>query len=252
MTPTILPETTTTKANILNIVTTAEAVQPATPTRAHDEDEQTTTTMTKATLTTTTTTEMLLETLVVTLVDGSMNMDVEDPAKFKEDTVARNAVKEAIAELAGVPESYISLEVVLEDPQRRLRANARRLAAVQIDYTITIPPGSEANPDAVAMQLQEVPSSEVNNVVQAAVKKAKGADYKVSVTSVAPIEVKRITAPMTKLNGTMSEAITTTMHPNRDYYSESGETEANLAHSRPAMHQVVMLCKFRATSLELV
>merc|ERR1712072_860864 len=134
-----------------------------------------------------TTTTVTTTAQVMAMLSGSMNMNVPDPAAFVTDTVAKNAVKEAIAEVAAVPASYISLEVTVVE-ERRLESQGfsegrRLLGNVKVEYTITIPPGAAVTPTTASNNLESQSASQVSSTVQNKVAAAKGADYAVTVAS---------------------------------------------------------------------
>lgn len=81
-------------------------------------------------------------------------MAVPNATAFKEDIKAQTAVREGIAEVAGVPPSYIKLIVKMV---RRLKAHgpeSRRLAQdVSIDYTISVPADAAVKAGDVSKKL---------------------------------------------------------------------------------------------------
>lgn len=133
--------------------------------------------------TTTAATAGATTTAVATEHTGSLDMTVPDPAAFKDDAVAKNAVVEALAGLFGVPASYIQLIVKLVGDRRLDIAGRRLTGKVKVDYTVTIPPDSSVTAAKAKENMNSKSLDQVTTAVQSKVQAAKGSDYAVAVTS---------------------------------------------------------------------
>lgn len=140
--------------------------------------------VTQAPTTTTTTTGA-----VNTVLTGSMKVNVQNPDAFMKDAVAKNAVKEGIADVAKVHPKLISLQVKKGNGQGGRRLGARQLAGiVQVDYNITIPP-SDATVDSVGAtnNLNSQSVAQMSKVIQAKVIAAKGSGFIMKVDSITSV-----------------------------------------------------------------
>jgi len=115
-------------------------------------------------------------------------MNVPDPDKFLNDTVAQDAVKTGIADAHTVPASSVALTV--EKVARRLALAAqaeefrRRLAGgVKIGYTITVAGGNKTQQEAVKKLANDVTLTQLNTAIQKEVTVKKGANYTIAVTA---------------------------------------------------------------------
>jgi hypothetical protein len=132
-------------------------------------------------------------------VTGSMILQVPDVAAFVNDVTFQDAVKEGIADAAGVPASYVT---VTAHPGRRL-LERRLLGDAKVDYVITIPKDdSFHNPDGVQNALGSKSATDLTNAIQKRVTIAKGSGTKLSVVSSQVQNKPMVTqAPTTTLPG---------------------------------------------------
>jgi len=114
-----------------------------------------TSTTTSSTGTSTSTSTSVTQAIAAEL-RGSLRMEVSDPESFVRDPQAAQAVADVVADLAGVPQSYVSVSLALVDGA----GQGRRLAAFMVyaSYVISIPAnevGSEniSDPASIAQKL---------------------------------------------------------------------------------------------------
>merc|ERR1711937_1123891 len=124
------------------------------------------------------------------IVSGTIEVEVTDPEAFLADNKAMESVKEGIADVAGVPQEWVSIQG-RKMTSRRLHESQRRLAAnLELTYTIECPSDSTSSTVAgVESRMKVVSPAEVQRTVQ-----MKMAAKSVSSTFVA----KSIGAPATR------------------------------------------------------
>jgi len=130
----------------------------------------------------------------VTVIKGSFEVTVPNAKAFEEDIKAQKAVREGIAEVAGVPPSYIKLIVKLV---RRLKARgpvSRRLAQdVSIDYTISVPADAAVKAGDVSKKLDiSVHPTLITKMTKAIQTKVTAAN----VTTAGTVQVKSFPKPV--------------------------------------------------------
>ena len=108
-------------------------------------------------------------------------MDVLD-ATFKTDQAAQDAVREGIAQAAGVPPSSVTLTIDVSG------------STYTVGYTITVP---TADAGQVQTAMTDTTVGEINGAVKSKVEAVKGASYTVTVTEKSPVTV----APSTEARG---------------------------------------------------
>merc|ERR1719221_838060 len=159
--------TTTFTATTMSTMTTSttSTYSTATGTTTTTMSTMTTTTYTAAmappslssstTSTTSPTTTLELDPNKATVLSGVLTADASDPSAFTTNPAVKAALEEAIAAIVGV-----STDLVKATPEiaRRLSAGSsapmRRLAAVKVLYTITLPPGSNQNAAAIRKAIE--------------------------------------------------------------------------------------------------
>jgi len=128
-----------------------------------------------------------------TIILGSLGMAVPDADAFLSDTVAQQAVKDGIADTAGVPTDYVTIDVA---KTRRLNGeHKRRLAgtAITVTYTITLPLSvSSATAAAASAKMKAVTPAQLTTTIATKVTAVKGASFIVSVTSKAAPTVAKM------------------------------------------------------------
>jgi hypothetical protein len=150
-------------------------------------------------------TEMKTEGKVIT---GEIDVTVDDPDAFIADAAAKQAVTEGIAEVIGVPASYV---VVTLEKGRRLKeaggavSTPRRLAGtVKIKYTVTIPASESASvKSAATANAQAATASLYQEKMQT---KLTAAGSSVTITVDAVSEPTTAQAPAPAPPGTASSA----------------------------------------------
>jgi len=155
----------------------------------------------------------------VTVLKGSFDMTVPNATAFKEDIKAQTAVKEGIAEVAGVPPSYIKLIVKMV---RRLKAHgpvSRRLAQdVSIDYTISVPADAAVKAGDVSTKLDiSVHPTLISKMTKAIQTKVTAAN----VTTAGTVQVKNFPKPVIVTT-------TTTTAPTTVTAATGGDTSADI------------------------
>jgi len=131
------------------------------------------------TSTTTTTTTETATTLGLSKVSGSISLDVADVKAFMRNSKVSTALKDSIASFASASPNMVEVWV---KAARRLHAEARRLAPVQVDYIISYPSGTDARWKASALSATAANTSAFNTLLKSNLAKL-GITYKVAVVS---------------------------------------------------------------------
>jgi len=100
------------------------------------------------------------------VVSGTIEVEVTDPEAFLADTSAMESVREGIAEVAGVPKEWVSIQG--RKASRRLQGSRRRLAAnLELTYTIECPADSTSSTVArVESRMKTASTTEVESAVK--------------------------------------------------------------------------------------
>jgi hypothetical protein len=129
---------------------------------------------------------------VLPVVYGEVEMNVSEPQAFAQDLSAREAVAKAIAAMARVPPTTVSVKLSVPENARRLGDDdARRISValalagrVNADYTIYVPP--DKNADGVLHSLQGVNNAMATTEMMKALQEGK-------LSRTYLVEVKKIT-----------------------------------------------------------
>lgn len=128
-------------------------------------------------------------------------MTVDRVEDFEEEGPTQRAVVKGIAQVAGVPVSYVALTIKvarrLAQGQSIFIAGGRRLVdyiRLQVDYTIAIPPSAAVVLTSVSNRLSASNKvTRISEAIQEQVSVVNGADYKITVTTATPVTITTLT-----------------------------------------------------------
>eukprot|EP00747_Dinoflagellata_sp_TGD_P215493 gnl/TRDRNA2_/TRDRNA2_88185_c0_seq1.p1 gnl/TRDRNA2_/TRDRNA2_88185_c0~~gnl/TRDRNA2_/TRDRNA2_88185_c0_seq1.p1 ORF type:complete len:598 (+),score=82.23 gnl/TRDRNA2_/TRDRNA2_88185_c0_seq1:230-1795(+) len=132
----------TTSTVTTSTTTTTSTISTTSSTSSTSSTTSRTSSTTSSTSSTTNTT-----TITTTVVAGSMTISASNPEQFVSDPQARTAMREGIADLAGIPSSYVVIDLSIV---RRLALWAGRhlqSGSIRVDYEISLPSESGTGAD---------------------------------------------------------------------------------------------------------